>query len=196
MLKKSLANTLCDPAMDLALEQERVDSAAEIVDDGIALDYDDAGIGIDLDLDDVATVGKGLGWRHSVTRCIEPRLHARRPFRGIVRRLRHRKNIEAEISARYAEYPIGKTYVLRRDFQKVRSELSAFADDGVSRLIERHARDSKRIEKLDPGLDAIIDRSQAIQELASGFGGERGPAEGPGLVEGRRLEPACQCWGE
>src|SRR5215471_15698214 len=79
MLKESLANTLCDPAMDLALEQERVDSAAEIVDDGIAFNCDDAGIGIDLDLDDVATVGKGLGWRHSVTRRIEPRLHARRP---------------------------------------------------------------------------------------------------------------------
>ena len=51
------------------------------------------------------------------------------------------------------------------------------------------AQTSKRIEKLDPGLDAIIDTSQSIQELASGFGGELGPAEGPGLVEGRRLPP-------
>src|SRR5215471_8619626 len=41
------------------------------------------------------------------------------------------------------------------------------------------AQTSKRIEKLDPGLDAIIDTSQSIQELASGFGGELGPAEGP-----------------
>ena len=46
MLKESLANALDDPAMDLALEQERVDGAPEIVDDGVALDYDDAGIGI------------------------------------------------------------------------------------------------------------------------------------------------------
>jgi gluconolactonase len=38
---------------------------------------------------------------------------------------------------------------------------------------------TKRIEALDPALDAIIDRSQAIQELASGYGGELGPAEGP-----------------
>ena len=144
MLKKSLANALYDPAMDLALEQERVDGTSEIVDDRVALDCDDAGIGFDFDLDNVAAVGEGLSWRHSVMRRIEPRLHARRQFRGIVRRLRHCKNIEAEISARYAEYPIGKMYVLRRDFQKVRSELSAFADDGASRLIERHARDSKR----------------------------------------------------
>src|SRR5215472_10020760 len=144
MLKESLANALYDPAMDLALEQERVDSATEIVDHGIALDYDDAGIGIDLDLDDVAAVGEGLSWRYAVMRRIEPRLHARRQFRGIARRLRHRENIEAEISAGHAEYPIGKTYILRRDFQKVRSELRAFADDGASRLVERRARNGER----------------------------------------------------
>src|SRR5215831_7773630 len=144
MLKESLANALDDPAMDLALEQERVDGAAEIVDDGVALDYDGAGIGIDLDLDDVAAVGERLSWRYAVMLRVEPRLHPRRQFRGIVRRLRHRENIEAEISARYAEYPIGKNYVLRRDLQKVRSELPAFADDGASRLVKRRARNGKR----------------------------------------------------
>jgi hypothetical protein len=45
MLKESLANALDDSAMDLALEQERVDGAAEIVDDGVALDYDAAVLG-------------------------------------------------------------------------------------------------------------------------------------------------------
>src|SRR6516225_8383633 len=118
MLKESLANALHDPAMDLALEQERVDGAAEIVDDGVALHYDAAGIGIDLNLDDVAAVGEGLSWRHAVMRRIEPRFHARRQFRRIARRLRHRENIEAQIGAGYAEYPVGKAYVLRRDLQK------------------------------------------------------------------------------
>jgi hypothetical protein len=99
MLKESLANALYDPAMDLALEQERVDGAAEIVDDRVALDCDDARIGVDLDLDDVAAVREGLSWRYAVMLRIEPRLHARRQVRGIARRLRHRKNIEAEISA-------------------------------------------------------------------------------------------------
>ena len=73
-------------------------------------------------------------------RRIEPRLHPRRQFRGVARRLRHRENIEAEISAGHAEYPIGETYVLRRHFQKVRSELHAFADDGASGLVKRRAR--------------------------------------------------------
>ena len=58
MLKESLANALYDPARDLAFEQERVDGAPEIVDDGIALDCDAAGIGIDLDLGDLAAVGE------------------------------------------------------------------------------------------------------------------------------------------
>jgi hypothetical protein len=53
MLKESLANALDDTTMDLAPEQERVDGATEIVDDCIALDYDAAGIGIDLDLGDM-----------------------------------------------------------------------------------------------------------------------------------------------
>jgi hypothetical protein len=58
--EKRLADALHDPAMDLSLEQKRVDGAAEIVDDGVAFDGDDTGVGIDLDLDDVAAVGKGL----------------------------------------------------------------------------------------------------------------------------------------
>ena len=52
-------------------EQERVDGAPEIVDDGIALDYDAAGIGIDLDLGDLAAVGESFQKRR-------PNLHSRR----------------------------------------------------------------------------------------------------------------------
>ena len=51
---------------------------------------------------------------------------------------------KSSIGAGHAEYPIGKTYVLRRDFQKMRSELRTFANDGASRLVKRRARDGKR----------------------------------------------------
>src|SRR5262252_3083408 len=37
----------------------------------------------------------------------------------------------------------------------------------------------KRIEQLAPELDSIISTTEPIQELAAGFGGELGPAEGP-----------------
>ena len=50
------------------------------------------------------------------------------------------------------------------------------------------AQAGKRIERLDPSLDAIIDTSQPVQELASGLGGPLGPAEGPvWWKEGRYL---------
>jgi gluconolactonase len=38
---------------------------------------------------------------------------------------------------------------------------------------------AKRIEQFDPALDKIISASEPIKEIASGFGGELGPAEGP-----------------
>jgi gluconolactonase len=47
---------------------------------------------------------------------------------------------------------------------------------GVSRVL---SQSSKRIEPFAPELDKIISPSEPIQELAEGFGGQLGPAEGP-----------------
>jgi hypothetical protein len=41
------------------------------------------------------------------------------------------------------------------------------------------SQSSKRIEHIAPELDKIISPSEPIQELAEGFGGTLGPAEGP-----------------
>jgi gluconolactonase len=41
------------------------------------------------------------------------------------------------------------------------------------------AQSSKRIEQLTPEFDRIIATTQPIEELADGFGGPQGPAEGP-----------------
>src|SRR5262249_19583865 len=41
------------------------------------------------------------------------------------------------------------------------------------------AQAPKQIEQLAPELDQILSPSEPIQELATGFGGELGPAEGP-----------------
>src|SRR5262249_15008339 len=139
-----LANALDDPAMDLALEQERVNGAPEIVDDGVALDYHDAGIGIDLDLDDVAAVGEGLSWRYAVMLRIEPRLHARRQFRGIARRLRHGKTVGGDIGTGPAKYPTDKASVLRLVSKRVRSQLRAFVLVGAPRLVGRRPGGGRR----------------------------------------------------
>jgi len=56
-----LADALGDAAMGLPLDQERVDHGAEIIDRAVARDADGAGLGVDLDLGDVAAIGKGRG---------------------------------------------------------------------------------------------------------------------------------------
>ena len=64
--------------MVLALEQERVNGVAKIVDYRVAFDGDSAGIWIDLDLDDVAAIGEGLRRRHAMMRSVESGLQAGR----------------------------------------------------------------------------------------------------------------------
>ena len=49
-------------------------------------------------------------------------------------------------------------------------------DGGIRRAF---AQASTRIEQLAPELDKIIATSEPIKELATGFGGPLGPAEGP-----------------
>ena len=42
-----------------------------------------------------------------------------------------------------------------------------------------HTQSPKRIELLDPALERIISPAEPILDLAEGFGGPQGPAEGP-----------------
>ena len=64
-----------------------------------------------------------------------------------------------------------------------RRHLLAIAAAGGTALIggvrSAAAQAAKKIEQLDPALDKILSTTQPIQELASGYGGNRGPAEGP-----------------
>jgi hypothetical protein len=57
-------------------------------------------------------------------------------------------------------------------FQSLRAAgtLALRSFDGAS------AQAAKRIEQIDPALDKIISTSEPIKELASGFGGDLGPA--------------------
>ena len=57
--------------------------------------------------------------------------------------------------------------------------------DGIGNMFPQS---SKRIEQFAPALDKIVSASERIQELADGFGGALGPAEGPvWWKEGRYL---------
>jgi gluconolactonase len=53
------------------------------------------------------------------------------------------------------------------------------ATGGLAMSGATHAQPSKRIEQLDPALGKIISLTEPIHDLADGFGGSHGPAEGP-----------------
>ena len=76
--------------------------------------------------------------------------------------------------------------ISRRHMLELAGAASGLALAGGFRTAEAQA--AKKIEKLAPELDAIIDISQPITELANGFGGDIGPAEGPlWISEGKYL---------
>ena len=58
MLAEGLADALCHTTMDLAFECQLIDDGADIVDDDIAQHLGGAGLGIALDLADLAAVGE------------------------------------------------------------------------------------------------------------------------------------------
>src|SRR4029078_134408 len=63
ILEQNLSKALPDAALDLSLDQERVDERAEVVDRGISYDLGGAGFGIDLDFGNMTTVREGGGNR-------------------------------------------------------------------------------------------------------------------------------------
>lgn len=66
--------------------------------------------------------------------------------------------------------------ITRRDMALAGAAAGLVFASGVGRAA---AQAAKRIERMAPELDAIIDTNQQIRELATGFGGDIGPAEGP-----------------
>jgi hypothetical protein len=73
----------------------------------------------------------------------------------------------------------------RRDVLRMAGAVGGLAATGVGAI---WAQSAKKIESLAPGLDGVISTSEPIRELATGYGGDIGPAEGPlWWAEGRYL---------
>jgi gluconolactonase len=67
--------------------------------------------------------------------------------------------------------------ISRRHILRTAMAVGGLAMAGSVRGVRAQA--AKKIEQLAPELDKIISPSESIQELADGFGGPQGPAEGP-----------------
>jgi len=123
--------------------------------------YYAAVIGIDLDLGDVAAVGRSE-LRSLVMRRIKPRLQLSAVSRDRAPPFARRENIDAEVVPGTLNTPSSNTYILRRDFQKVRIELRAFVDDGASRLVYAPCPHGKRTRT---ARNPIVDVGVAIHHV-------------------------------
>ena len=73
----------------------------------------------------------------------------------------------------------------RRDVLRMAGAVGGLALTGVRQV---GAQSARRIESMAPELDRVISTSETIRELATGYGGDIGPAEGPvWWAEGRYL---------
>ena len=95
-LQQCIANAVRHTALDLAVDDQRVDDAAAIMRHAITHDHDPAGLRIDFDFNNMRAVGiSGLGWLERMFR-VESRLET----------LRHRD----------AGHPVGNTTKLGQAF--------------------------------------------------------------------------------
>ena len=97
-LHNCLAEPLHDAAMRLALDQQRIDDRAEVVDHEVAHQLDRARLGIDLDLADMTAVGERRRRRVGDMRDIERLRH--------VVRQRERWRPLSEVAGALAQAPV------------------------------------------------------------------------------------------
>src|SRR5499433_2641693 len=67
--------------------------------------------------------------------------------------------------------------ISRRRMLAMSAAAGSLAVSGIGRASAQQA--AKRIDQFDPALEKIISTSEPIREIADGFGGPLGPAEGP-----------------
>ena len=61
--KQGLSDTLRNATVDLSLQGEVIEYGPNVIDSDVANDFNNAGVLIDFDLADVATIGKRRGLR-------------------------------------------------------------------------------------------------------------------------------------
>jgi hypothetical protein len=149
-----LARTLGDAALDLALGQERVDDGAAIVDDGIAVDRDRPGVGIDLDLADMAAVRKARQIRREAAGALQADPELRRQAHRDERHLRHLQDRHRPVGAGDREGAVGKGDVGGVGLHEMRGKALAALDDLVGRGAQCAAADHHAAR----GISAAADR--------------------------------------
>ena len=144
LLHQRLTESLRDAAMDLAFQANRVHHRADIVDHDIADDLERTGIGVDLDLADVAAIGIGVVVGGEGSRLVEPAFEARRQAAGLERGLGNIGDANASVGAGDREVAVGEFDVDVGRFEQMRCNAFALGDDLVGSHPQGRAPNHRR----------------------------------------------------
>ena len=117
--------------MDLPLEQQWIERGAEVVHHRIVHDLQRAGVGIDLELADMATVGEGVGRRRAGERVVQAWRLTLRDMTGVPGCLRHLEQTHRAVGADDCEGAVGIVDVGGGGFQGTGRHQLALGDDLV-----------------------------------------------------------------
>jgi len=125
---------------------------------------------------DLITRAPTSSWKLAISECADiAALQYAVARSGIDRH--HRQSASALRLRRDKEESMRDFSVLsRRDVLRMAGAVGGLAVTGVSNI---PAQSAKKIESMAPELDRVIATSEPIRELATGYGGDIGPAEGP-----------------
>ena len=143
-LHHRLAQPLGDAAMDLALQQQRVEHGAHIVDDAVIDDPDLAGVGVDLDLADMAAIGKVLHPGDIARARFEPGFDVGRQFRRKVGGPRHLDELHRPVGSRHAEGAVDEFEIGLRGLQQMGGDRFRLFDDLLGRAQHGGAAERRR----------------------------------------------------
>ena len=144
LLHQRLAESLRDPTVDLAFQANWVHHCADIVDHDVADDLDRTGIGVDLDLANVAAIGIGVVVGGEGSRLVEPAFEAKREAAGLERGLGNIGDANASVGAGDREVAVGEFDVDVGRFEQMRCNAFALGDDLVGSHPQGRATNHRR----------------------------------------------------
>ena len=158
-------DALCDAAVDLPVDDQRIDDGATVVDCDVPDKASVAGLRVDLDDGGVRAARPGEVGRVVDRRLLEPRLH---PVGEVVRRpCLERGRLDPHRLLRislHAELTRGELQVIRIDLELVGGDQACLLDHLLTRMPERDAADGERAAAV--GVHAVLRNSGvSVQHL-------------------------------
>ena len=165
LLEQRLRDALGEPAVHLALDQQRVHRLADVVDADVAAQRRPAGLGVDLHRGEVRAVREGEGVRVERGVGVQRRLDALRVVVRLQRRRTRSRRSPSPLSVpRTVKRPARELQVVLRRLEQVRRDRPGLGDHLLRGVHDGDAADDQRARAV--GVQPLVrDLGVAVQHL-------------------------------